>query len=377
MARDHYLPAAFIGRFSTDTYSEMRARRVWVNGHGRSGTRLERSSNIGVINNYYRLIRVTPNDHVTNAWDRYEDRLTTALDELADSTVSSVDATTWLRVLVPFVAGIFVRTPDFARKFEANGERLVDLLAATDTLRSDNTNMARLMAMHRVLSPIMAARWIVAQTNGPDPLITNDIAYVANQFGPPYNSPIGWSIPLNSTSVLQLIPCPDGRTRDIMFYAGSESKWRAFVEYTQLPLGNHVGLNRSISQSAHEFILGSTYDSVQSQAAERGKGKDTASTISPLMLTSHRMQIVHEFEWYRAVSAVKFSPGDNQISEFEIDWAEVGRDWSPATIFMSPTLPTFTTGLSLRGRTLVLGMTAVPGFTDYAPGPWPWQTPED
>src|SRR6266545_5467384 len=162
MARDHYLPATLIGRFSCDWTLVMRQRRVWVTGRKRSAARQENAENVGYINNYYKLSEIEPSELVAKAWDEYERRLTLALDELVDPTVGSVDAHFWLRVLVPFIAGVFTRTPDFVRKYEGEGEEpLAERLGFN---QADNTNLSRIVAMQRSFASIMAAQWVVVDT---------------------------------------------------------------------------------------------------------------------------------------------------------------------------------------------------------------------
>lgn len=119
MARDHYLPAVFLARFSGDKTFPMRERRVWILRSGRTQARRERVENIGLVNNMYRLRDYIYPDVVDTTWQGYEKRLGEALDILVDPSVPSVDAETWLRVLAPFVAGLFVRGQDFTRRYES------------------------------------------------------------------------------------------------------------------------------------------------------------------------------------------------------------------------------------------------------------------
>jgi hypothetical protein len=365
MARDHFLPAAFLGRFSSDSTAHMRERRVWVYRSRQRSVVRQKAEKVGYINRYYRLSRLEHARLVEDTWTEYEKRLTSALDELVDPAVNSVDGRLWVRVLVPFVAGIFVRSPDFVRKYE--GPKKDDLFD-DPLLQADNTNMSRIMAMTRSLAPIMAANWTVAHITGSEPLLTNDLGYVNNSFA--FDRTVGWTIPIGPRCALQLAPCPDGRSRRIMFHSGDEGGWRAFIDHVWLQPNNHVGLNAAMSKIAHEFLVGSTRESVERHAGYMGQDAEAGYTFNPQMWTSHRMQIVHEFEWYRLVRSLQYSPEDNIIDRFALDFAVQDADWSPPIVMVPTNLPEFQTGLRLRGRSIELAMSEVPGFTDYSPGPF-------
>ena len=87
------------------------------------------------------------------------------------------------------------------------------------------------------------------------------------------------------------------------------------------------------------------------------------------------MQIVHENEWDRLVCAIQQRPEDLEDQEFEIDYKVVTSDWYVAPL-IATNLAEFKSGLRLRGKSIDLAMTKVPGFTDYAPSPFPWEKSE-
>lgn len=373
MAKDHYIPAVLIGRFSLDSTERMRERRVWVYRPGQPSVFRERAENIGYINKYYRLSAQQNDRLVEDAWTDYEQELTIALDQLSDPAVNSVDGLLWLRVLVPFVAGIFARSPDFARKYEGPpGEQaaLQRLFDSMEVSRADNTNMARIVALIRSLAPIMAARWTILHTTGFEFLLNNDSGYVNS--APIYNrSSLGWAIPIGSKCALHLTPCPDGHSRRVMFYGGKEIGWRSFIDHAQLKPNNYLRFNAAVSDTAGKYLIGPTRESVERHIHYMGEDADT--TFNPQMWTSHRMQIVHEFEWYRLVRALQYAPEEDVDDRFSLDLTSLGDGWKPP-IFLVPTnLPEFTTGLKLHGRIIELAMSEVPGFTDYSSKEFPWE----
>lgn len=368
MARDHYIPAAFLGRFSVQTNLPMRLRHVWVYRKAQATVVEQRAEMVGFRNRYYRL-QVQPHVRlVEDAWSKYESQLSDALTKLCDPAVNSTDGQSWVRVLVPFVAGIFARSPDFAVKYEGPVEGISAEYAGIS--QADNTNLSRLVAMNRSLAPVMAAKWTIFHTVGPEPLVTNDLGYVNNSYIS-NRSTIGWTIPLGPKCALQLQPCPDGFGRPIMFHAGADGGWRAFIDHVWLVPNNQFGLNAAMSKAAREFLVGPTEDSLRQHV--RYMGSQASVTFNPMMHTSHRMQIVHEFEWYRLVRAMRFAPDESRADRFDLHFSDLGEDWSPPLVPIPVNLPEFKSGLSLRGRTITLSMSVVPGFTDYAEGPFPWE----
>jgi hypothetical protein len=115
----------------------------------------------------------------------------------------------------------------------------------------DNTNVARLIAMRRSLTSIIAAKWSVGYKAGSGDIITNELGYVNSRYDANPAS-LGWTIPLTPAVVLQLTPCPDGHGRKILFYSGG-GEWRALIERTSLRPGRHLGLNASIAEFAKDF----------------------------------------------------------------------------------------------------------------------------
>jgi len=84
---------------------------------------------------------------VDETWREYKNGLSNAIEALIGVRV---DARTWARVMVPFVACMLVRGPDFAGRF---GRRLAALgIGDIDGgyTPADNANLARLMELQRL-----------------------------------------------------------------------------------------------------------------------------------------------------------------------------------------------------------------------------------
>src|SRR5437773_437305 len=94
--RQHYLPASFVARFSSDTDPDVRRRHVFAARRNGDGPYALAAENAAFVRNLY-------SEAVDAIWTDYEARLPAALDALCDPT-HELDAEVWLRVLVPFVA---------------------------------------------------------------------------------------------------------------------------------------------------------------------------------------------------------------------------------------------------------------------------------
>jgi hypothetical protein len=139
MARDHYIPAAVLGRFSADSGSLVRERRLVV---GRAGkVFLAKAEDFGFVNRLYDVtstgVWVSSGAEDPGSVDKmisgHETELPAALD-LLDSG-ARIPLRPWLRVLVPFVAAMFVRGKDFGARFERR-----PVVKASGASGPDNTN---------------------------------------------------------------------------------------------------------------------------------------------------------------------------------------------------------------------------------------------
>jgi hypothetical protein len=267
---------------------------------------------------------------------------------------------------------LFVRGPEFKRQYEAKDTMKSLALHRPEGWVGDNTNLSRLIALRRGLAPIVAARWTIQYAAGAGDVITNDLGYVNSRYAIGHSS-VGWAIPLSPDAILHLTPCPDGHGRKVLFHS-STGEWRALIERQDMRPRNHIALNASIAEFAREFIIGPNRDAVEAHAREL-KSSGPPETLIPQSVTSHRMQIVHEMEWDRLVCAIRHTPKELKDIGFDIDWNVVASDW-----YVMPLVPTnmpdFQGGIQLRGKSISLYMSEVPGFTDYAEGPFPWERPK-
>src|SRR5262249_40417369 len=112
-ARQHYLPAAYIGGFSEETSGRRRKRTVLARRRGRAETFLKRSEDLAWASDFYTLSGAEDDPYfVDRMWDRVEQNLAAAIDALRMVPDEPLDALLWAYVLVGFVTDLFVRSPD-------------------------------------------------------------------------------------------------------------------------------------------------------------------------------------------------------------------------------------------------------------------------
>ena len=116
MPKHHYLPATYIASFSQSDTFPRRERVVYVGNKKNKSCFKATAANIGYEKNLYMvspdlfLTGPVSNEYLEKLWSGYETRLAEAIEKLINV---DLDADTWARVLVPFVAGILVRSRDF------------------------------------------------------------------------------------------------------------------------------------------------------------------------------------------------------------------------------------------------------------------------
>ncbi len=96
---------------------------------------------------------------------------------LIDARARPLYADVWTRILEPFVVGLFVRDPEFNRRFRA---RLAPISGTTRTFVTPTrvahkTNHARLFERQRLMFPTV--EWSGVHCTGSGVAITNDDEY--------------------------------------------------------------------------------------------------------------------------------------------------------------------------------------------------------
>jgi tetratricopeptide (TPR) repeat protein len=322
MALHHYLPATYLALFSSNkTTLPMRKRPLFVGDKRTGRIREAPAANLGAINNLYTLINdSTHPEQVDQTWSDYEQRLPQAIQNLI---ADHVDAETWLRILVPFVACMLVRGPDFDLRFTRR-LRALGLGPTGTPVTPDNTNGARLFELQRLLGPVAAAKWIVVSIQG-GPLLTSDLAYTP--FVHPRSGDSGMAIPLGQSHVLAIVP-QQGRT--VLMARGN--KWIPVIHRVRAAAHEQTGLNKAIAANAQRFLFGPNAETI-SAFLLAGHTPGLPPEPEQLGFISGPLAVAHEFTWHRLVSAIAKPPSDLKQWDFALDWKTVAAGWHPPVFF--------------------------------------------
>lgn len=162
---------------------------------------------------------------VDQVWTGYESHLPRAIAQLTHRG-RPLAADVWLRTLVPFVTGLFVRTPDYFNDLDGQHTTAFGDTSDVTSEPYEHANTSRLMVMQRLLAPVCAARWIVLHAPASERHITNDRG-LARALDSHTELPYGWTIPLNPTAALAVMP----RMRGPVMYATIDGSFSAVIEH--------------------------------------------------------------------------------------------------------------------------------------------------
>jgi len=274
MSRQHLIPAALLGEFSSETTGRRRDRRLWVARRGQRGPHRARAGSVGFERDPYLLRdleRLRP-DLLDRQWRGYEQSLPWAIDLAAAVPAEILYAEAWL-ILVQFVAGLLVRTPDYA---EADATGLRELFGEDlpDGLTVDNANITRMMDYQWLSSTLLFCRWALVGCD--DDLLTNDGGYCLA------GHPSGWpalAVPLRP-NLLLLISRGPGNLR--AWWDGKS--WRVEgIEHLKVDRGNPAiaQVNRTLALTARREIYGATEEGVATVARTWAANPDRVGPPPP------------------------------------------------------------------------------------------------
>lgn len=351
MPLQHYLPATFIAAFSNANTFPRRDRKLIAGNMQTKRCFTSRASQLAAINNFYTLkdkaqpwYRISPNA-IDNVWFGYEENLSAAIEALINGTI---DASTWARSLVPFIASLFVRGPDFNRRFEA---RLAGF--PKDKMSIDNTNLARIMELQSLLAPILAAKWIVYTATGNNCLITNDVGFAVHLNMRTHE--LGFAIPLDMWHVLVIVP-----TRSRLILAVKNGKWVPLIDYGVIPTDTYE-LNATLAAGAYKLVFGPDEKTIRPYLNVK---HNPGITPDPYVLgfIGGRLSAVHEFTWHRLVGMLEKPTDSPESYAFPFDPEEIVSDWCPP-IMLPTNLPEFPSALNRQGDYIGVDFFDVEGFT--------------
>jgi len=357
VARDHYLAAALLGRFSASNTLPARDRRLFVARHGRNIS-TARASSFGYVNGLYDVERSGSTDsqpgHAATSVDQhvagYESALPFVLDQLKASEPIALKP--WLRTAVPFVAAAFVRGPDFNKRFE----RRSFVEATAGSVSPDNTNNARSIELSLLLAPVMAARWVIFHGASLEtPFIINNLGITPSADG----ADRGFVIPISNYTAIGIFPRSTGT---VAIY---RSGWVPVIEHRVIDSIMVTDCNQCTAAVATEWIAGRNQrileDNIQFIKADESQ---LTQAMEGWPIT-YRSLVSHDREWHRLVSATAADLSPSELPNLqEVVPAKLAADWCPPVILRINMLE-MPTGLSLAGRTIRLKLDTPADYGKY------------
>lgn len=355
MAKDHYLPAGFIGRFSSDTAGAYRKRRLWVYNWKASKTLNTAAGAIGYKHGLYNL----HGGKTIDKWG-YEGPLNRVLDDLVQGKEITLDD--WVRIAVPFVTGLFIRGKEFNERYES----LPLIKVAAGRLTPDNTNGSRILRLQRQLAPVMAARWVVLHPVGlgATPFISNDLGLVGTLNA--VTNAVGWAIPLDPKTLLGIFP---QKMRAIGRF--DSGVWRANIEHVSPPAALLQGMNEQIARTSQEFIFGASKADVD--AYKQDTGVEAVDQMPFVMeyawakTLSYRELAAHAEDWWRVASIanLNLSPDQALNHHFGLKDLDIENKWVPPMVFLSINTTEFPSGVGFHGDDMLLNLNLLDDFDSH------------
>ncbi len=261
--RDHFIPAAFMGRFSSEPDEPLRRSLLQVLRPGQRIPTTSSASSIGFVNDLYDVDNVdgvmskSGNRFVDDLWDEFEPRLSAVLDDLIAGRLALVD---WLEVLVPFVASLTVRDRFYgARLVDAwrNDARVSVEDAAFIEIAADKSNLNhnRIIGRNYAMGKLLASDWSIGETDSD--LCTSDLgyAYYIDQIDREGGTEdlVRLMVPISRRAFLVI--SPEGPTT---LLNRAEGQWGREV-HSLLPQSDLArSLNRLIAGFSQDFVVGSS-----------------------------------------------------------------------------------------------------------------------
>lgn len=323
-------------------------------------------SDVACVEDLYGTNRTSSShERVDDAWERYENNLADAINQLCNATSGLAEAKWWLRTMVPFVAGLFVRGTDWIERYERRLSVRAFTRAVGSSAPSNNSNMGRLFELQRLLAPVTAAQWLVGQRLGDPPIATNDVGFT--YWKDASDGSIGFAIPLTPDHVLGIRP-----RRECVVLRWRRDSWYGQVLRKNLVWGEHDALNLATAAAANRYVFASE-QKVLSNLLERLQAFRSQALIEPVDvfgLPTH-LGAFYALIWHRLISVLPRSPQRGEIGEFSIHVPALGKDRVLPLLIPSNPCPV-TGGLTWRRESILLSLE-----DDEAVASWYAQHPQN
>ena len=290
----HFIPAAYLGRFSDSGVGRVRSRPIWAVDRRASRPLRTTAEHVARASGLYDLTDTTypPGGTVDTAWG-YESGLPQALDALAMDT-QPLAGRAWAVNLVPFVAGLFMRGPEFHEEF---AERLpASLVTKFLENQPDQATLARLIDFQVLLAPVMASRWTVMHFPVGSNIVTSDRGYALTTT--PEGAHPSYVIPIDPRTALVVTPQMLGAP-----LVWEDDRWLADVTHVEVARAEAPALNRAIGAFARNAVYGPSADSTAEAAAALAEGPR-------LQLFPQLDPASHLYDYFRILCALGSHPVD-------------------------------------------------------------------
>jgi hypothetical protein len=334
----HYVPAAFLGRFSASTSGRSRKRNLWALGTGTAEPYEKKAEKLAAETGLYDVDDGTlgPDATADVAWG-YEGFLTPALDTLSDAQ-ATLDAQAWLRGVVPFVAGLFVRGPEFQEEFR---QRIAPALPHIGIDPASNATAGRLLDLQTLLAPIMASRFCVLHFTESVDLITSDRGYALA--GTPDGREHAYIVPVGRHVALTVVPRE--AAEPLLWKDGA---WQAEVEHRVCADTEAPELNRAMAAFAIRSVFGPSREVVESVREEIGAAPAPSGGLFPVLDPAS-----HLYDYFRVLAATTTGPEGATAAASMLDWSLVrGQDWTAPIVVESLFPDRAEGGVSVAGNRL-------------------------
>lgn len=336
MPLDHYIPAAYLGFFSSDkSKANVRDRKLTVYDFNTKSFYQSRAGNLCAINNYY-------DEEVDKLW-YFEGDIPAALNALINETL---DLYQWIMTLVPFVASVLVRTPDFVDRFQ----RRINNLG----FNQEFSDFIRLLEFQRLLAPIIAGDWKVLEVTGAGQVLLSDLGFIPFTDGHSYLN--GVAISLSLRHVLIVVP---NRHRMVGVFDGQ--KWLPVVSYNKMIPGNLHSYNNSIASFARKIIIGPTKESLINYVRRPPDYLPPNVDECKIDFISGALSVPHEFTWHRIAAYIGESHQEVEDGMLDLDFSKLNKSNSPM-VFLPDNLPCFPSQVYIRGNSMWVDLYDIEGF---------------
>lgn len=254
MAKDHFIPAALLGRFSEDEGDRLRQRKLHVVSR-HTASRVTAAASIGYKKRLYDVdqdfFQTSQGRAIDKLWVAYEPQLPRVLDDLIAGTLSASD---WIRILVPFVAATFARDRSYeARVVTRLKEQGIEdpQTQAPHLFDKTNLNLNRLVEMNRFAARAIVCKWYVYELDGD--IVIPDLGFGFELLSDPDEEldRVGFILPVGRRHILELMPVAER----VLATRSVDGTWQVPLVHAA-SAASSVDLNRLLCQCAQDFVAG-------------------------------------------------------------------------------------------------------------------------